>query len=138
MSERAEVKLASVFHIKPEDLTITRKRVPLDRRGYIPLHVFNRPFAMAEPSFVKLGEGAVAMSLGQPFGFMQTVGSGGLLFIETQQTDGVVLAPAADQENRWCVTFDTPEPITPLDVELFTHGISFYAAHAEARLHRAP
>lgn len=89
-SESNNVKLLSPFRIKPEKLVVARKSLPLDHRDYVPLMIFDRTFSKVEPTFTVLGDGAVSMTVGRPFGFMKTAGDGSLV-IETQKTDGIVL-----------------------------------------------
>lgn len=135
MSERAEVQLSASFHFEPERLVVARQRLPLDHRDYVPLMIFNRSFSMVEPTLTSLGGGAVAMSIGRPFGFMQGIDNNRIMQ-ETQRTDGIILAPDPDEQGKWLATFDTPDPLSGLDLGLFSYGVSFYAAHAEAKLNK--
>jgi hypothetical protein len=83
-----EAQLLDSFSIEPERLIVARQRLPLDNADYVPFTVRNYPFTMVEPTLTDLGNGAVAMSIGRPFGFMQ-----GPIIQETQKTDGIILAP---------------------------------------------
>ncbi len=97
MSERADVKLSASFHFEPERLIVARQKLPLDHRDFVPLMIFNRSFSMLELTLTNLGGGAVVMSIGRPFGFMQGKDNNRIMQ-ETQKTDGIVLAP--DQANK--------------------------------------
>jgi hypothetical protein len=50
---------------------------------------------MVEPALTSLGNGAVAISIGRPFGFMQ-----GPIIQETQKTDGIILAPDPTEQSK--------------------------------------
>ena len=132
-SESNNVKLLSSFRIEPEKLIVAGRSLPLDNRNYVPIMIFDRPFTKVKPTFTVLGDGAINMAVGQPFGFMQTVGESPLV-IETQKTDGIILTPSRSESNAWLASFKTEEPLTEFDLSLFTSGLRYYATYAEARL----
>jgi hypothetical protein len=132
MSERSTLRLPGPFTIKPKELVVARKRVPVDARDYIPLMISGHPFKLEEPQLRSLGQGAVEMSLGRPFGFAVPIANRRVL--ETQRTDGLILAPVEGPDDDWLATLETADPLTLDDISYFTYGIKFYAGFAKDRL----
>lgn len=127
----SETQLLGSFSIEPEHLIIARQRLPLDNGDYVPFTLRNYPFTMVDPTLTSLRNGAVAISIGRPFGFIQ-----GPLIQETQKTDGIVLALDPASQDRWLATFDTPDPLSDLDLSIFSYGISQYVTYAKRTLER--
>lgn len=136
MAEITQVKLPSKFMISPERLVVAQKRVPVDDYDCIPLMIYDRKrgFTIAEPVLTSLGGGAVAMSLGKPFGFVQSSDFVRGAVVDSQRTEQLILAPNPEEDGKWLATLETPKPLTQEDIGLFARGIKFYAQEATAKL----
>lgn len=134
MTRRTETALTGNFHFDPEALIIAGQKVPVDSGGYIPLMIFDRKFSIIQPALFSLGEGAVRMSLQKPFGFMRPKEWGSGSLVKSQKTRDVILAPVPRKAGKWLATLETDKPLTPTDLDLFNHGLNFYAAHASKHL----
>ena len=134
MAERL-VTLNTSFDIAPVDLLAAKRSIPLDG-GYVPLRFFNQVFRLERPTFISLGEGAVALSMIEPFGFKRRVEetNPGSTVLRSQKTESVHFAPDSTRQNAWEAIVDTPRPLTELDELLFNWGVIIYAEHAAARL----
>lgn len=136
MSQYTELTLAHTFDFPPKALLIAGKRLPLDDDGFVPVLMRDQSFELVKPTLLDAGNGAVCLSLGLPFGF-RTNGKQGVE-LRSQLTQEMVLEPSCDDPNRWVASLFTDGPLSRVDAILFSHGIGFYATHAETVLSRRP
>jgi len=125
----SELQLPFSLRIEPEGLIAARQRVPVDQDSFIPLLIDGPIVAMVEPSLTRMGEGAIALSLGKPFGFRQGV-IHSTVVLETQKTDGIILTRDPKEQDRWRAAVETAKPLSSVDAVVFKFGISFYLGHA--------
>ncbi len=136
MSQYTELTLAHSFEYPPKALLIAGKRLPLDEEGFVPVLIRDRTFELVKPRLLDAGNSAVCLSLGIPFGFRTNGKQGAML--QSQLTQEMVLEPSSEDPNKWVASLLTDEPLSRIDAILFSHGIGFYATHAETVLSRRP
>lgn len=101
--------------------------LPMDG-DYVPLVIFNRSFQKVMPTLQAVGNGAVQLSIGRPFGFMFPT-------IKTQLTEHLVFRrPGGPSANEWLLGVDVPQDLTVLDRQIFEQGAVKYIGYVRSRL----
>lgn len=119
------------FSIRPDQLLGVDQRLPVVN-FYVPLYMLDVTFdGLVVPRLEPCGNGAVRMSLDEPFGFMKTSGRRGT--IKSQKTNEIVIAPTQDPD-VWDGTFATPSFLTDEDIVLFSMGIQLYGHYVQRKL----
>lgn len=130
MAAHSELTLLGTYFITPDRLMGVPTRVPVDSRNFIPLLIFKRSFEKVRPTLQVVGETAISMSLGRPFGFMQPVGNDEEI-VETQQVPEVTIERQPGQATKWRIAFETPKPLSATEAEIFKYGMGMYASYAQ-------
>lgn len=145
MLQQMDIELPHYVHITPTHLLEGGGRMPATADYYVPVGVslpedeYKKRFSLFMPTLEAVGNGAIRLSLEEPFGFtresidLSTFVQGDPWPMEqTQQTAGIKLAPL--EPKVWQATFDTPAALTELDRQMFKRGIITYAGRAAERL----
>jgi len=92
--------------------------------------MFDKEFGAILPTLAAVGNAAVHLSIGRPFGFM----TGQLANPnQTQLTSGLTFVqPASGQ--RWVLDVQTEQPLSVHDEQIFTLGAYKYASFVQTRI----
>lgn len=133
MTEVTSIPLSHQFQFAPERITEVNQPVPVVG-DYIPVRVLQEQLAFRLPVVKRVGEHAVSLSLGGPFGFAHGIPNSRINL--TQKTDFLKLESSRDASERWRATVETAHPLTQQDVDVFSLGVETYALYVANRLAR--
>lgn len=135
MSVSSRVRLDGLFPISPEQMIGVGQRLPVMADFYVPIGMFRVKFDLRTPSIQACGEGAVRMALDQPFGFMTSMTEISNTLVRSQQTDGLIFAPAGAEAGAWDAIVTTGDYLTDADQRVFSFGAEFFARAVADKLH---
>lgn len=106
---------------------------PLNEGYFVPLGVFDTPLEFVEPTIARIGNGAVRLSLGRPFGVMEGIGGCASANV-TQKIDEIDFSVSSDPVDGWCGTLRTDSPVNEQDLRLFKGFFSRYVMKAGIKI----